>query len=63
MNVITREKGHPDYSSRMNAEFFQKHISDLSLPFYICGPEGFGSEIQGHLSQLGVTREMADLAI
>ena len=63
MNVITREKGHPDYSSRMNAAFFHKHISDFSQPFYICGPEGFVGEIQTYLGQLGVTREMADLAL
>jgi ferredoxin-NADP reductase len=63
MNVITREKSHKDFSARMNAVLFQKYISDFSQPFYICGPENFVSDIQAHLSELGVSKEMADLAL
>jgi ferredoxin-NADP reductase len=60
INVLTRE----DSTSRINEAFLANHVSDFSVPFYLCGPGNFVNEIQGHLTSLGgVTKEMVDLIL
>lgn len=55
-NIITRDEQADDgYEyGRMNAAYIKGHIRDFDRSFYICGPEGFVSDISDILSENGV---------
>jgi ferredoxin-NADP reductase len=63
INILTRENNGNGLSTRMNLEFFEKHVSDFAQPFYICGPGNFVEDIQGHLTRLGASKEMVELIL
>ena len=61
INVLTREKGQE--GDRVNSAFIKNHVSDLSVPFYVCGPGNFVEQIQGYLTSLGAAKGMVDLIL
>lgn len=57
VSVITRTVGSGHKEQRINKAYLEKHITDFSQNFYICGPDAFVEDIKSWLVELGVSEE------
>ena len=55
--VLTQESGGPYEKGYINKAFLQKHITDFSKPFYLCGPDPMVNGIAEILTGLGAAPE------
>ena len=57
INVITKQPGTKFYSKHIDKTFLEKHITDFSRHFYVCGPDEFTKNILDALQELGADAE------
>jgi glycine betaine catabolism B len=55
--VLTRENKPGYINGRINKEFLQKHIKDISKHMYICGPDPMIAEIIGIVEKMGANAD------
>jgi ferredoxin-NADP reductase len=57
ISIITREHTIGFLGKRIDKDYLIEKISDFSQNFYVCGPDAFVKEINGHLLSLGAKSE------
>lgn len=56
-HVLSREQKPGHLHGRIDADFLKAHISDFSVPFYVCGPDAFTDSILKALESLGASAD------
>jgi propane monooxygenase reductase component len=59
VDIITRDEN----GQRIDEEFIQKSVKDLSQPFYVCGPPGFVDLIRDLLKKVGASEQMINVSL
>jgi ferredoxin-NADP reductase len=55
--ILTQEQNPLYLKGPINKAFIQQEITDLSKPFYVCGPDKMVTDINAQLTELGVNSE------
>ncbi|NBC82237.1 MAG: flavodoxin reductase [Bacteroidetes bacterium] len=53
VNVLTQEESKKFEKRRVNKSYLQEKITNFDQPFYVCGPDGFVTDISKVLKELG----------
>jgi ferredoxin-NADP reductase len=53
VNILSAEENTGYENGRINKAWIQKQVTDFSVPFYVCGPDTFTSDILKALEELG----------
>ena len=53
INILSEEDTVEYYHGRIDKPFLQQHITNFSVPFYVCGPDAFNLAVLGALTELG----------
>lgn len=57
ISVLDKEKKNGHESGRIDRAFLEKHVSDFSQEFYVCGPEPMIEAVSKNLEELGANPE------
>jgi len=57
VNTITQQKDPDLPTGRIDKQFLINHVKDFKQHFYVCGPDGFVSDILKNLKELGASAD------
>ena len=57
ISILDQEESPKHEHGRIDLDFLQKHVSDFSQNFYVCGPDPMVKAISKNLKSLGANPE------